>query len=250
MKFRAGKWAALVVLVTLLSGILLPAAAAKASTGSVPGPVVLLGTGGLRWSDVGDEQPALHNLLKTGSSGWLAVRSIRSSTCPVDGWLGVSAGARAADEKARDGEAVCRNPRVSVAEPGGSGLVEQWGRYVTQAQEDDFDARLGLLGDALNSSHVRSAAVGAGAAVALADSDGQASHVWAGSHQDPAALAEDVGAALSTSPQLLAVDLAPSSIQPISTIETQALSQLLLVLCLTALGAGGGCRSSSGSSFG
>ncbi len=85
--------------------------------------------------------------------------------------------------------------------------MEQWGRYVTQAQEDDFDARLGLLGDALNSSHVRSAAVGAGAAVALADSDGQASHVWAGSHQDPAALAEDVGAALSTSPQLLAVDL-------------------------------------------
>lgn len=226
------RWAALGVLTTLLTMAVAPSAAASttdpastdagstaqqstagstsgSTTGAdaVPGPVILLGTGGLRWSDVTDDRPALQNLQDTAAVGWLAVRSVRSTTCPADGWLAVSAGSRAADTAAQDDEAVCRDPEVTVDEPGGSASVTQWDRYVEQAADDDFDATPGLLGDTLADASIRTAAVGAGATIALAGTDGRAPQVWAGSQDDPQALAADVDAALATGPQVLAVDL-------------------------------------------
>src|SRR5437764_7803441 len=76
-----------------------PAAApALAQPAPVPGPVVLIGTGGVRWSATGGQTPHLRALLDDAAVGVMSVRSVRTSTCPVDGWLAVSAGARAADE--------------------------------------------------------------------------------------------------------------------------------------------------------
>ncbi|MCD5314630.1 glycosyltransferase family protein [Kineosporia babensis] len=212
MRFGLRKrWAALGVLTTLIAGAAAPsataAAAVRGADSSVPGPVVLLGTGGLRWSDVTDEHPALSGLQEAGSSGWLAVRSVRSTTCPADGWLGVSAGARAGDASANDGEAVCRDPQVTVGQAGQAGTVDQWDRYLSAAQAEDFDAKPGLLGDTLAANSVDSAAVGAGAAIALADSTGGVANAWAGSTDDPEQLAADVDAALATGPEVLAVDL-------------------------------------------
>lgn len=189
------------------AGIAGAVAPPRTADSSVPGPVVLLGTGGVRWTDVTDQQPVLQNLLKDGSAGWLAVRSVRPTTCPADGWLAVSAGARAADQAAGSGETICRDPELTVSQPGEVGTVGTWARYVKQAHSDDFDAQPGLLGATLAKSHVSTAAVGAGAAVALAGENGQAPHVWAGSTSDPAALAKDVDSALATGPQVLAVDL-------------------------------------------
>lgn len=226
------RWAALGVLTTLLTMAAAPAAeaattaasgdadgsatvttvtttgsATRSTDGAVAGPVILLGTGGLRWTDLTDDQPALQNLLDSAAVGWLAVRSVRSTTCPTDGWLAVSAGARAADTEAADGEQVCQDPEVEVSEPGGTGTVSDWDRYVGQAADDDFEATPGLLGDTLADASVQTAAVGAGAAIALAGTDGQAPQVWAGSQDDPQALADDVDSALATGPQVLAVDL-------------------------------------------
>lgn len=210
------KWAALAALTTLVAGAVAPltattATAATAATAAtrtaaenVPGPVVLLGTGGLRWTDVTEDQPALYDLLQTGSAGWLSVRSVRSTTCPADGWLGVSAGARSGDVPAEDGEAVCRDPEVTVSEPGSSGTVDQWERYLAQSRTDDFDAHPGQFGQTLAAANISTAAVGPGAAIALADPSGQAPNVWPGEEQS---LAQDVDAALATGPQLLAVDL-------------------------------------------
>ncbi|MCE0536953.1 hypothetical protein LWF15_15730 [Kineosporia rhizophila] len=197
--------AALGVLTTLITGATVPAAGA-ATDSSVPGPVILLGTGGLRWTDVTEEHPALTSLQEDASSGWLSVRSIRQTTCPADGWLGVSAGARAGDIKPANGAAVCQDPQVTVTDPGQSGTVGGWDRYLASASDADFDAQPGLLGTTLAANNVSSAAVGAGGAIALADKDGQAPNVWAGS-ADPQDLAADVDAALATGPQVLAVDL-------------------------------------------
>ncbi|MBT0771147.1 hypothetical protein KIH74_19560 [Kineosporia sp. J2-2] len=211
------RWAALGVLGAVVAGLAAPTTAAAAtgdaSGSSVTGPVVLLGTGGVRWTDVTDATPALENLLSTGSAGWLAVRSVRPTTCKTDGWLAVSAGARAADRSAQDGEAICRDPQLQAGEAGQSGTVTQWDRYVEQAGSDDFDAVPGLLGSTLAAAGVSTAAVGPGAAVALADESGQVPHVWEGSQNDasgsgdPQALADDVVSALDTDPELLAVDL-------------------------------------------
>ena len=76
---------------------------------------MLIGTGGISWSDV-DQQttPNLWQLLRDGSSAALSVRSVYSNTCPIDGWLGVSAGARAAAPAPRGRRAT---PRTGPARP-------------------------------------------------------------------------------------------------------------------------------------
>jgi hypothetical protein len=187
-----------------------PAQAAGLGSGpaTVPGPVVLLGTGGLRWSDVGSGTPTLQRLLERNSSGWLAARSVRSVTCPVDGWLAVSAGRRAADLPAgpiaepRQSGPACREPQVQVSAPGSAGVVPQWANYVKEAQADTFEATPGLLGTTL--AGTGTAAVGPGAAIALADEQGRVPHAWAGALDT---LPADVTSALATGPKLLAVDL-------------------------------------------
>jgi hypothetical protein len=176
--------------------------------------VVLLGTGGLRWSDLdGATRPTLSAFLADGSSGWLADRSVRPVTCPVDGWLAVSAGSRAADTATGSNEPSCREPQVELSTAGGQGTVPRWQAYLNQAAHDQFEAKLGLLGGTLARIGDRGAAVGPGAAIALADPHGQVPHAWPGrvddaaGTADPQLLVTDVRAALATNPNVLAVDL-------------------------------------------
>ncbi|HST83001.1 MAG TPA: hypothetical protein VLL08_14805 [Kineosporiaceae bacterium] len=196
----------------VISAVLLAVAAGPASA-DVAGPVVLLGTAGLRWSDVGNSTPALAQLRDQGGSGWLAVRSVRPVTCPVDGWLAISAGRRAADRALGGSEPSCRQPALSSAVAGGAATLPQWPDYLTAAQDATFDAHPGLFGSTLSAAKVNSAAVGPGAAIALADTAGRVARAWPGRVSDasgtvaPAALAGEVEAALATDPQLLVVDL-------------------------------------------
>jgi hypothetical protein len=67
-------------------------------------PVVLVGIGGLRWSDVSPTTtPALWRLAGHGSVGSLVVGGIHPRTCPADGWLTLNAAARAAVPHAASG---------------------------------------------------------------------------------------------------------------------------------------------------
>ena len=97
-----------VALATVLTGLFLGATAWAGSTDSAAtadpaGAVVLVGTGGIGWSDVDEETtPNLWLLLRDGSSAALSVRSVYSNTCPIDGWLGISAGSRAAAPRSGD----------------------------------------------------------------------------------------------------------------------------------------------------
>ena len=66
--------------------------------------VVLVGIGGLRWSDVSPTTtPALWRLAGRGSVGSLVVGGIHPRTCPADGWLTLNAAARAAVPQAASG---------------------------------------------------------------------------------------------------------------------------------------------------
>src|SRR5512133_458332 len=112
LRWRPRRGAVVVALAVVLG----PAAApALAQPAPVPGPVVLIGTGGVRWSATGAATPHLRALLSGGAVGVMSVRSIRRSTCPVDGWLAVSAGARAADEAG-----LCRVPAFTSTVTGGT----------------------------------------------------------------------------------------------------------------------------------
>ena len=187
-----------------------------AAPAAVPGPVVLLGTGGVGWSDVGPDEPVLTGLLRQDASGWLADRSVRALTCPVDGWLAVSAGKRAADRPTGSGQPACREPRIALTTPGGRANIPDWPAYLREAAADSYEANPGLLGDTLTGAGRSVAAVGPGAAIAVADARGQVARAWSGGtgtsggtggDVNATALAADVKSALATDPDLLVVDL-------------------------------------------
>jgi hypothetical protein len=175
-RLTASLTAALVLLTMLLGGVLLGAPAASAAsapraTSPTASPVVFVGTGGLTWSDVSPTgTPALWSLLRTGATASLTVRSVHSNTCPVDGWLTLSAGERAGD---RDTGSDTRPPCRALREPAADGAVPGWATYRRIAAGKDFDARIGLLGDALTRRVGCVRAVGPGAALAASTSAGR-----------------------------------------------------------------------------
>ncbi len=111
------------------------------------GAVVFIGTGGVTWSDVDEETtPNLWTMLKDGSSAALSVRSVNSNTCPIDGWLGLSAGGRAGAP--RTGAAANPANRPCPGPPTVSdGSVVEWPSYLEEASGEKFDSTLGLLAD-------------------------------------------------------------------------------------------------------
>ncbi|MFL6166274.1 MAG: hypothetical protein ACJ710_08335 [Ornithinibacter sp.] len=138
-----------VALAAVLGGLLLASSSiASGATRDEPaGAVVLVGTGGISWSDVDQRTtPTLWGLLRDGSSAALSVRSVYSNTCPIDGWLGISAGARAAAPRPGPESNPAARPCPSAPIVTG-GSVVQWPAYLAAAADERFDSRLGLLGD-------------------------------------------------------------------------------------------------------
>jgi hypothetical protein len=205
----------------------------NAAGATVPGPVIILGTSGLRWADLQDtDLPTLTGLLAKGSSGLLVDRSVRPLTCPVDGWLAISAGRRAADTTTGSSEPTCRDPQLQLTTDGAQGIVPRWQSYLNEARHDVYEAQPGLLGKTLADAGKTSAAVGAGAAIALADEQGRVPHAWpaavddATGIADPGALTASVRQALATDPDVLVVDLGsildPAHQQPRHPVLTGA----------------------------
>ncbi|MDQ1286806.1 MAG: hypothetical protein QG622_371 [Actinomycetota bacterium] len=192
-----------------------PAGTVPERSGGEPAPVVLLGTGGLRWDDVDETTPALAAAITQDSTAALAVRSVRDTTCPADGWLAVSAGRRAADA-ARPGGG-CRDLSARIPAPGGPGTAGSWETYRAEAAAGRFDADPGLLGETLEAAGVPRAAVGPGALIAAADRSGVTPRTWPGLAPGPGgrldptadavALAGQVRAALGSGARFVAVDL-------------------------------------------
>jgi len=197
------------------------AVAGTPAAGRPAGPVVVLGTAGLRWDDVVDLTPTLASLVEADAVAALAVRSVRDTTCPVDGWLALSAGRRAADAPPPAGPvpgARCREPRLEPGTTsGGAGRVAGWDTYRAQADAGSFDADPGLLGATLTAAGRTVAAVGPGAAIATADLAGRTARVWPGLPAGPlgtiapggddVGLAAQVAQALGSGADLVVVDL-------------------------------------------
>ncbi|MFD2077847.1 hypothetical protein SAMN05421678_10815 [Actinopolymorpha cephalotaxi] len=161
--------AALSVAATALVGAPDRAYAGQGERAGPVRPVVLVGIGGLTAGDVSPARtPTLAALVARGAPGVLVPRSVRTHTCPLDGWLTVSAGERAA------GPATCGPlPRVAPI-PGGAGTyaVPGWRRLVAAQAGTGYGAEPGRLAEHLARAGTCTTAVGPGAAVALADRSG------------------------------------------------------------------------------
>lgn len=170
----------------LLRAAVAAVAAGVAVAGLAPGSaaqeeqrpsVVLVGVAGLAWPDVtSEDMPSLYHLAGTDAASSLTVRTIRSRTCTVDGWLTAGAGRRATDvtDTVGDGEGdrFCRQPPAVEAGQNGENVVSGWEDLVAAQQMQDYGTEIGLLGSRLAEAGVCSTAVGRGAALTLADQTG------------------------------------------------------------------------------
>lgn len=145
----------------------------SAATGAAPsGRVALVGVPGLEWSDVDESRtPTLWRLVAQGASASLSTRAVpppdRGITCPVAGWLTVSAGQRA-------GTAGRGCPPTPTPRPDGTGAsVPGWADLAAHQATTGYDARIGTLGRLVTAAGGRVAAIGPGAALAAADGSGR-----------------------------------------------------------------------------
>ncbi|MFL6171246.1 MAG: hypothetical protein ACJ711_16345, partial [Ornithinibacter sp.] len=212
----------------VLGGLLLASSstASGAPIDEPAGAVVLVGTGGISWSDVDQRTtPTLWGLLRDGSSAALSVRSVYDNTCPIDGWLGISAGARAAAPRPGPESNPAARPCPSAPIVTG-GSVVQWPAYLAAAADERFDSRLGLLGDTTAAGRMCLKAVQPFAAAGGARRDGrieqyspwsdqqmmedlngcQVTLVDVGSVRDPDDVAEGEPAPASRRQQLVEID--------------------------------------------
>lgn len=165
MDGRRALWALAGALV-LVAAVLFGAAPASAGEPAVVAPIVVVGVGGLAWEDVSAlGTPRLWGLLDGGASAAaVSVRQGPGMSCPADGWLSLSAGQRSVGP--RDGGCGAL-PRVSP-----QGRVARWPELLALQDGSDFDPELGSLAEVLAAHDVCATAVGPGAALALADSNG------------------------------------------------------------------------------
>ncbi|WP_108493020.1 hypothetical protein [Promicromonospora sp. AC04] len=170
------------------------------------GSLIVIGTQGLRWTDVQPSldtgkapAPTLYGLLTDGAdAAGLTLPNGRAARCPDSGWLSLSAGrlAEVADERDADDHWICDEISVTPVADDASGtgddadegaqesaqegagavrgdrpaVVDQWDRLTALQRGSGYAANPGTLGDAL--ADECTTAVGPGAAVALADGDG------------------------------------------------------------------------------
>ncbi|MGI5486473.1 hypothetical protein [Microtetraspora malaysiensis] len=191
------------------AGALLAGAAGAAHAQTSPAArVALIGVPGLRWSDLGPEEtPNLWRLAGESAIGSLSVRTMGPVTCPAAGWLTISTGIRTTAGERCLPEAPRAQGQGALVTPDASGAHAEGA---------------GLLGQAIHDAGLCSAAVGPGAALALADRAGRVDAYAATVAELPAAewgrcpfLAIDVDAAVR--PYLASGKLADEDDVPAAT---------------------------------
>lgn len=192
----------------LLAALVLGAPAASAAPAPADAappetPLVLAGVSGLQWSDVDAVRtPHLWRLIGGGSVASIAVRTL-TPTCPVEGWLTLSAGSKAvaqppvadgaddAEEEAgqapADGAPALGCATVPVPSTTAAGAqggatdgatdtvrthVPGWTELAASDPLTPNAAEPGALGEVTDVAEACATAVGPGAAVALADAGG------------------------------------------------------------------------------
>ena len=174
--------------------------------------LLVLGVTGLRFEDIIGQfkyrtYKNLEKFLENSALGNNIVRSLSSATCPADGWLALNTGKRMPDVY-RGGAGIC----VSFEAPYDSGRIHDWNAYVQSEKDSNYGAELGTLASRL--SKVKTKAIGLGAAVALAKSNGKHGDYTSASENDYI-FAKDVSNAL-TDNKLVIADL--GSIRPYENI--------------------------------
>jgi hypothetical protein len=192
------------------------ASEATSPRASAASHVVLVGIGGLRWSDVSPTTtPALWRLAGQGSVGSLVVSGIHPRTCPADGWLTLNAAARVAVPHAAAGSCPAV-PAVTVQPSRGPhgapppARIPSMPSLVSYNDRFHYDPQWGLLAAAPGAEGILGVASTSGAPgpVARPDSGRRATAVGPGAALALASRAGQVSSYLPSPAQLTAATLA------------------------------------------
>src|SRR3569833_3554955 len=154
--------AAALLLIAAVALALLPGPASASAPAR--GHVVLIGVPGLQWGDIHDTAPPnLARLAGQGSAAALSVKTVGPHTCPIDGWLTVSAGQRS---QLRHGSCGLPPAPEGNAGPGFAAMRDD-------NAHNKYKSRVGLLGDAVHGAGGCTMAIGPGAALGAAASVGR-----------------------------------------------------------------------------
>ena len=159
--------AAALLLLAVLGGSALRTSGVAPHTlpqGTPTGRLVVIGTGGVSPDDIGPARtPNLWRLLREGSSAALNVTAVHVNTCPIDGWLTLSAGNRAGQP-----DVGARVPPCQPIPEVKSGFVTGWDSLVAAAAARPYGSMLGTLSQVLASNGQCISAIGPGAALGAA----------------------------------------------------------------------------------
>ena len=134
------------------------------------GRVVLVGGYGSSWAAVDrSATPTLFGNAALGGVASLSPRTATAASCVPDAWLTISAGRRSTADCV---------PAEVTASAAGPATVTGWERLVARQQDPGYDARPGLLGDAVKAAGRTMCAIGPGAAAGAADSVGEVPVYW------------------------------------------------------------------------
>ena len=169
--------------------------------------LVVVGVGGVSWDDVSAEDtPTLWGMLRDGSAASVSVKALHLTTCPTDGWATLGAGEAAGLASSTDRPDCGPLPEVSGTAAAGW-QVAGFDSIARASADGPYDAHLGLLGDSFARAGTCVQAVGPGAALAAATSNGRVARyapfsvttLTSDLAQCPVSLV-DVGALLQTEP--------------------------------------------------
>lgn len=132
--------------------------------------VIVLGVGGLTWTDIDDETtPNLAALAEDGSLAELNTDSGRNFTCTLDGWLTLSAGAPAVSTTYGETSDCGDVPADQITAADSGATIADMTDLVTLNRDMDQGAELGMLAAGTTCA----TAIGPGAAYATANSVGR-----------------------------------------------------------------------------
>lgn len=138
-------------------------------------PMVVIGTAGLRWQDVDrTTTPTLWAMVRDGAvvGGIAPAVTTTDRRCASAGWLALSAGRSVITGSRVPGGFECLPWSATPSTSTGGGDVSGWDALVAAQSGSAYDPHPGVLGDTLAGAGVCRTAVGPGAALALAASDG------------------------------------------------------------------------------